>query len=905
MNDFLLQSAWRQHQAGNFAEAERLYQQVLRANPRHAGALQLLGFLYFQRGEFAEAERVMDKALKLNPQNVDALYNRGCALQALDRTKEALACFDRALALKSDYAPAMLNRGNVLSQMERFEDALTSYDLAAAMMPGSAEVLLNRGNVLFALKRYPEALAGYDAALARDAKHPVIWNNRGNVQGELGRHQDALASYGRALQLEPEYADALINRAQVFEKLERYDEALADYEKALALEPDNVEALYGRGHVLASRNRKDEAFACFERVLALDETHSEAAVELGVILIERNEWTPALVALDQALRFDPDSADALSNRANVLLRLKRFEEALACADRALAIDPDYSAAWHNRGSALAGMKQHKEAISAYDRALAIAPDNPVTWNNRGGAMLSLKQDDAALPYFEKALQLNPADPNIWSNRAHAFSALKRLPEAISDAEQALRLDPHHAGAQRMAYHCRLHTCDWSRRDDDKRRITAGLGAGQRVVNTLDHRGLCDSEGEHLIAARLFAAEEFPPAATPLWRGERYRHDKIRLAYLSTDFRAHAVASLIVGIFEHHDKTRFETTAISFSPDDKSETRSRIETAFDRFIDVQSISDSQAAAIMREMEIDIAIDLNAYTGDSRTGILAFRPAPLAVNYLGYPGTMGAPYIDYIIADRTVIPRENQVYQSEKVAYLPYAYQANDRKRRIGETPTRAEAGLPETGFVFSSFNNTYKIGPEIFEIWMRLLSAVPGSVLWLLEDNAIAAANVRREAQARGIDPVRLIFAPRKLPHEHLARQRLADLFLDTLPYNAHTTASDALWMGLPLVTCPGNTFPARVASSLLNAIGVPELVASTLDEYERLALKLAREPDVLAAVRAKLIANRDTQPMFDTATFAKDLERIYTAMWERQQRGLPPESFAIDPVGSIAAQGPG
>jgi predicted O-linked N-acetylglucosamine transferase (SPINDLY family) len=544
----------------------------------------------------------------------------------------------------------------------------------------------------------------------------------------------------------------------------------------------------------------------------------------------------------------------------------------------------------------------QDAIAAYDRALAIAPDNPVTWNNRGGAMLSLKQDEAGPALFRKALQLGPADPNIWSNRAHAFSALKRLPEAIADAEQALALDPNHASAQRMAFHCRLHTCDWSRRENDKRRITAGLEADSRVVNALDHRGLCDSEREHLIAARLFAAEEFPAAAQPLWRGERYRHDKIRLAYLSTDFRAHAVASLIVGIFEHHDKTRFETTAISFSPDDRSETRQRIETAFDRFIDVQTMSDSQAAAIMRELEIDIAIDLNGYTGDSRTGILAFRPAPLAVNYLGYPGTMGAPFIDYIIADRTAIPPEHQIFQSEKVAYLPYAYQANDRKRRVGDTPTRAEAGLPETGFVFSCFNNTYKIGPEIFDIWTRLLRDVDGSVLWLLEDNAIAATNLRREAQARGIDPARLIFAPRKLPHDHLARQALADLFLDTLPYNAHTTASDALWLGLPLVTCPGNTFPARVAASLLHAINMPELVTSSLNEYERLSLKLAREPEALAAVRAKLIANRDTQPMFDTASFAKDLERIYATMWERHQGGLPPESFGIDPA--IAGRGP-
>ncbi|HMI96619.1 MAG TPA: hypothetical protein VK479_08925, partial [Micropepsaceae bacterium] len=475
--------------------------------------------------------------------------------------------------------------------------------------------------------------------------------------------------------------------------------------------------------------------------------------------------------------------------------------------------------------------------------------------------------------------------------------LKRFPDAIADSDRALTLDPGHTGAMRIGIHSRLHTCDWQRREEDKRRITAGLMAGSRVIEALDHRGLCDSESENLAAARLWVAEECPPAATPLWRGERYQHDKIRVAYLSTDFRAHAVAFLIVGIFEHHDKDRFETIAISFSRDDRSETRTRIETAFDKFIDVQDMSDSQVAALMREMEIDIAIDLNGYTGDSRTAILAHRPAPVQVNYLGYPGTMGAPYIDYIIADRIVIPEEHRVDYSEKVIYLPDAYQANDRKRRIAEkTPTRAEAGLPEHGFVFASFNNTYKIGPEIFDIWMRLLRDVEDSALWLLEDNPIAAANVKREAQARGVAPERLVFAPRTMPDQHLARHRLADLFLDTQPYNAHTTASDALWMGLPLVTCPGSTFPGRVAASLLNAIGMPELVTGSLAEYETLARKLAREPAALAAIKAKLAANRDTHPMFDTARFARYLESAYVTMWERQQRGDAPASFTVSVI---------
>lgn len=894
MNDYILQNAWRLHQAGNFAEAARLYDEVLRMNPRHLDALQMLGFLHFQRGEFADAERIMGKAVKLNPRSLDVLYNRGCALQALNRPKEAMTCFDRALALKPDYAPAMLNRGNALSQMGRFADALASYDLAQALMPASAELTMNRGNALFELGRHSEALASYEAALKQEPREPLLWNNRGNALSELGRHQDAVTSFTRALALEPAYAHALANRGNALAKLDRDDEALADFEKALAIEPDNIEALDSRGRLLLRKKRTAEALVSFDQILVLDPAHEEAASARGLVLIELKRYEEALAAFDQALQITSESVEVLSNRASVLVRLKRHEEALTSADRALDLDPANGAAWHNRGSALAGLKRYKEALVCYDKALALSPESFNTWNNRGATMLALKQDEAALPYFETALRLNPRDADSWSNRARAFSTLKRFPDAIADSEKALVLDPDHAGAMRIAVHSRLHTCNWQRREDDKKRITAGLMAGSRVIEALDHRGLCDSESENLAAARLWVTEECPAAPYPLWRGEHYRHDKIRIAYLSTDFRAHAVAFLIVGIFEHHDKDRFETTAISFGRDDKSETRARIETAFDRFIDVQEMSDSQVAVLMREMEIDIAIDLNGYTGDSRAAILAHRPAPVQVNYLGYPGTMGAPYIDYIIADRIVIPEMHQNHYSEKIVYLPDAYQANDRKRRVADqTPTRSEAGLPERGFVFASFNNTYKIGPEVFDVWMRLLRSTEMSVLWLLEDNAIAAANVKREAEARGVAPERLVFAQRTKPDEHLARHRLADLFLDTIPYNAHTTASDALWMGLPLVTCPGSTFPGRVAASLLHAIGLPELVTTSLGDYGALALKLAREPDALAAIKSKLAANRDSHRMFDTARFTRLLEAGYSTMWERQQRGDAPASFSV------------
>jgi predicted O-linked N-acetylglucosamine transferase (SPINDLY family) len=349
---------------------------------------------------------------------------------------------------------------------------------------------------------------------------------------------------------------------------------------------------------------------------------------------------------------------------------------------------------------------------------------------------------------------------------------------------------------------------------------------------------------------------------------------------------------MAGVFEHHDRSKFETIAVSYSADDRSAMRTRLENAFDRFIDIRDKNDVEAAALLRDLDIDIAVDLKGYTAEARPGLLSHRIAPLQAHHLGFPGTMGVDYVDYLIADRTVAPPEHRRFYTEKIAYLPDTYQCNDRERHVmARMPARAEAGLPERGFVFCCFNNNHKITPEIFQIWMRLLSQVKDSVLWLLRDNEAVERNLRREAAARGVAPERLIFAPRTDPQNHLARQSLADLFLDTQPYTAHTTASDALWMGLPIVTMLGSTFAGRVAASLLEAAKVPELVTYSLPEYETLALRLAREPATLAGIKAKLRSNRDTCPLFDTARFTRNLEAAFTQMWERDRSGLAPETF--------------
>jgi protein O-GlcNAc transferase len=418
-------------------------------------------------------------------------------------------------------------------------------------------------------------------------------------------------------------------------------------------------------------------------------------------------------------------------------------------------------------------------------------------------------------------------------------------------------------------------------------------AGRRAASPFSFLGVSDNAADQLACARTRAGALRAPSA-PLWSGERYEHDRIRVAYLSPDFREHAVSYLTAGLFEQHDRKRFEVVALSFGPDDGSPTRRRLAAAFDRFIDARGIDDREAAAMLRRLEIDIAVDLAGPMRDSRPGILALRPAPVQVNYLGYPGTTGEDCIDYIIADDFVIPEQSKVFYSEKVVWLPDTYQANDSKRPDpGPAPSRDDAGLPGDAFVFCCFCNSYKITPSTFDAWMRLLRRVDGSVLWLLQRNAATDANLRREARERGVAPERLIFAPHVAYAQYLARYAAADLFLDTFPFNAGTTASDALWAGLPVLTLPGESFASRMAGSLLRAAGVPELIAESDAAYEELAARLATDAQPLADIRRRLGRAPRASALFDTARFCRNLEAAYVAMWERRRRGEAPESFAV------------
>ncbi len=651
--------------------------------------------------------------------------------------------------------------------------------------------------------------------------------------------------------------------------------------------------LYALGVAQQREGATGSAIETYRRCLSLSPNSPEIHNNLGTALDQAGRLTEAVESFRRALALDPAYARPLVNLGRVLRLQGKPAEAAACLERALALSPDSPAALTNLGFALADLGRRSEAIRPLRRAIALEPGLAEAHHGLGRVLLDSGDVAGAVASLERAVTLKPALLDASLLLASALLVSKRFPDALAVIDRVLKTAPDHADALAAALNCSLKMCDWGRVESTLRRIRALDGGTSRTQPFL-LLAVSDDPEEQLRAARRRAETAAAGVVAPA-RMSAKPNERIRVAYISGDFHAHATSFLIAELLELHDRAAFEVFGVSFGPDDESPLRQRVLGAFDECLEARDKSDAEAASWLAQRGIDVAVDLKGYTAFARPGIFAHRPAPVQVSYLGYPGTLGAPFIDYLIADPFLIPEAEQPSYTESIAYLPDSYQVNDRRRRIGEhIPTRAEAALPEEGFVFCSFNVSWKISSPVFDVWMRLLASVPGSVLWLLEDNAWAARNLRREAAARGIAPERLIFCARADNANHLARHRLADLFLDTFPCNAHTTASDALWTGLPVVTCAGRTFASRVAGSLLRAAGVPELITASLEEYEALALALARDPQQLASLRERLTRDREALPLFDTPTFCRHLEAAYRHMSLRHQEGRAPATFAVD-----------
>jgi protein O-GlcNAc transferase len=705
-----------------------------------------------------------------------------------------------------------------------------------------------------------EAEKFYAAILEVQPDHFDALHMLGVLRQQQGNNVEALRLIGEALTANSRSADSLRTFGAVLDTLDRHEAALAVYDKALAAKNDRCEALVSRGIALVHLGCPQDALESFDGALAINEHHLEARINRGV----------------------------------ALMHLGRHREALESIDGALAIEERHPDAHVSRGVALLHLGRIRDALAAYDKAIEIKPDHPMALSNRVVALITLGRHDEVLDACDRVLAISPRDAEALYNRGNTLWFFGKLEEALESYQQAWALG--HARALSMLALYRLAIADWTRSGELSDALSKGIAEGAyiypftSVVFGLHPR-------DQLKAATNFLRASLPIAPKPFRHSTAVPTDKLRIAYVSADFRQHAVAWAIAELFERHDRTRFEIIGVSLSPNDASAVRARISSSFDRFHDVAADSDESTARLLHDLDVHIAVDLNGPTQGCRPGVLAYRAAPVQAVYLGYPATTGADFIDYVLADATVLPFDQQPFFTEKIVHLPDCYHANDTTRRISpETPARSDLGLPDRGLVFCCFNKSSKISMPMFHVWMRLLAQVPGSVLWLSKMNDLAQANLRREAAARGIEPDRLIFAEYAGRIEnHLARHRAADLFLDTLPYNAHSTACDALWAGLPVVTCQGNSFAGRVGASMLKAAGLPELVTASLEDYESLALKLATDPALLPTIRHKLENNRSSCPLFDSDRFRRHVETAYQTMWDIHQRGESPRSFYVEP----------
>ncbi len=645
---------------------------------------------------------------------------------------------------------------------------------------------------------------------------------------------------------------------------------------------------------LHQQGQLGEAKALYESVLKKQSRHFDALHMLGVLAYQSGNLDRAAILISKAIAIDPGAPTAHNNYGNVLQDQRRLDAALVSYNKALALDPVYAEAHNNRGDCLQALGRWDAALASYDRAIALAPRNAAALYNRGNALKAMGRFDEAIASYDLALVIVANDPDTLQNRGHAFAEIKRYDLAVQSYDLALEQKPDIAYLSGTRLNLKMHMCDWSGLTQALTALQADVLANKKVCPPFPFLALTADPALQRHAASVWMQDKYFRQSTARTKFKRGRHTRLRIGYFSADFWNHPVAQLIAGVFESHDRTRFEIYAFSSGPNTQDSMRVRMEQAFEHFVDVQAKSDADVIELARKSEIDIAVDLSGLTKGCRPGLFATGVAPIQINYLGYPGTMGADYFDYIMADRTLIPQENRQFYCEKVIYLPHSYQANDRKRHISEKIfTRQDFGLPEAEMVFCCFNNNYKILPETFDRWMNILQAVPRSVLWLLQSSPTTVTHLREQAQLRGIEPDRLVFARHMPLDEHLARHALADLFLDTLPYNAHTTASDALWAGLPVLTCMGASFASRVAASLLHAIELPELVTEHPDDFETRAIELARSPEALRVLRKRLKENRLKTALFDTVLITHHIEAAYEQVHARQTGGLPADHLYI------------
>ena len=864
-----------------FNKAIGCYKKALKTAPDNAIIHNNMGIALHQAGRLADALNSFQKAIKFKPDSIQAYNGKASVLRALRRLDEAKDCYKKLLRMSPKFFSAHFNLANLLKESQDLDGALLSYKKALDIKPSDAMTHFLLGNVLSELQEFTLAVASYEEAIRLKPSFIEAYNNKGNGLECAGDINAAINCYNGALMINPHYSPALINLANAQYQRGEPDLALSSYEKALTGDTADSTIYYDMANILYGQNLLDAAVRRYKQAIEIKPDYAWAHFHLGIALEKKDEIEEALVSYQAAINSADDFAEAFNNRGNILKILGKVEVAFESYKKAIQINPSLAEAHVNVGNFYLLRGEFKSAIKSYEQAIAINPQYADAFYNLGNALKDSGKTLESVESYKQAVELNNDFPDALNNMGNALGENGNLSAAVTIYARALEINPDLAMARAQKMYLQALMGDWKGLQDEEHWVSC-LGITGQSVAPLSMFSFEDAPDRQCLRARLYSKNTFKQRSLGTFPVPAYKPARLRIGYFSADFHSHPVMYSIIKVLELHDRDEFDVHAYSYGIEKIDDMHIRVIAAVENFHDLRGVTDFDAASLARSHSIDIAVDLTGHTRNSRSGIFAHRAAPIQVNYLGFPGTMAASFMDSMISDRIIVPSELRLHYTENLIQMPGAYMATDNTREISEKAiTRFEMGLPEDAFVFCCFNNSYKISQVEFDIWVRLLQKIDGSVLWLRKANQQFMENLYLEADKKSIDRSRLIFAERVPMDEHLARHQLADLFLDTFLYNAHTTALDALWVGLPVITKIGRSFCARTGASLLTAIGMPELITHTDKGYETLALELAKDPMRLAKIKEKLAENRLTKPLFDTERFTKNLELGYQKAYDR------------------------
>ena len=879
-----------------FQDALNAIEVLIEDNPNDALLFNIRGASYAGLGELNLAIKNYEKAIDLNSGYSKAHFNLAGVLHELDKYHDSVLSYQNAIDLEPDYAEAHNNLGNVLKEIGQLDKAIESYEKAVALKPNYIEAYYSLGASFYEAGKLEDTINCYERVLEHRPNFTEMHNNLGNIFRELERFDEAVLSYEKAISIDTGFVEGYYNLGITLQELKQLDNALVNYKKAIKIKPNYPEAFNNLGTLYKELKDFDSSIQSYQKAIDIKPNYAEAFNNLGILYKELGQLDKAVQNHKIAININSKYDEAHNNLGILFMELGQLESAIESYKSAIKANKNFIEAINNLGLVFMNLGQIEEAIKYYQRALKVNPSFALTYNNLGVAYKNLHIHDAASKCFQKAIALEPNYSDAFCNYGHLLTEMDNLQDALANYEHAFAIKPDADYLLGTIIHTKMHLCIWSDYSNNLNELQAQINDGQKRIDAFSFMALIDDPEIQGKVSKIYFKDRNPRSNLLPQIKNHPKHNKIKIGYFSADFREHPVSYLTAELYETHDRNQFEVHAFSYGPDTNDEMNLRIKAGVDHFHDVREMSHKEIATLSRSLEIDIAVDLSGATHSSKTEVFAMLAAPIQTSYIGWLGTMGADYYDYLIAAEGMIPKRNQKYFTEKIVYLP-SYQVNDSKEPLPEAIfSRKDLGLPKDSFVFCCFNNTFKITPIVFDSWARILKGVENSVMMIYVSNKLAQKNLIKEIKLRGISPERLVFGEQIQRNEYLDRYRLADLFLDTFPYNAGTTASDALKMGLPLLTIKGDSFNSREAANIVNAVNLPEMVTSSQEEYELLAIELANNPKKYSIIKEKLVDNLSTAPLYNTNLFARNIESAFKTMFERYHQGLDNDHIYIQDV---------